>query len=112
MAKYTLGQEVIVTTPNRVGEPFSTVISRVGRKFVYIEQYGRERKFFAESGAEDAGGYIGGAIYRPDEWADREARTALLATLRALGVELRNARDISIAQLSAITDILAGSDQS
>ncbi|QBP29715.1 hypothetical protein SEA_TYPHA_60 [Mycobacterium phage Typha] len=84
--KFHVGQQLILH--NRRGTEDVTV-SRVGRKYVYITQYGRECKFHGDTGQEVSEYGSPGVLYTPEEWAKRERRLTLFKSLDKLGIEVK-----------------------
>ncbi|AVO21689.1 hypothetical protein I5I01_gp84 [Mycobacterium phage MooMoo] len=82
MSKFEVGQAVLFKDP-RGGTEKKTIV-RVGRKWVYIEQYGYELAFDAKTGWQKSGG---GKIYTPEMKADADRRAAALQELRRIGIE-------------------------
>ena len=114
---FTVGQEVLITRPyGAQNEPVPMTVRKVGRSYVYVGRDDRERswlRFSMDTRAESLpGGYVGGMLYTPQEWAERRLRFDLVQELRDLGVESTHGRRAyhraSVSQLRAIVDILRG----
>lgn len=88
--KFTVGQTVIVT--RRHGQSEAAVVVKVGREYVYTGTTLGDRwprKFRMDTGEESLrGGFMGGAIYTEQKWADRNFRTALIDLLAEQGVQI------------------------
>lgn len=105
MPKYEVGQAVIMT--NAYGRAGFTegVVSRVARKYVSVGHGHNERKFDIETGSEPRGGYMGGAIYSLEAWAERERQNAGYVRLRELGFDSRQ-RSYSAATIAEVIAVL------
>ncbi|SIL61346.1 beta barrel domain-containing protein [Mycobacteroides abscessus] len=104
-AKWHVGQTVFLSDGSRA--PAEVPVTRVARKYVYITQYGRERKFNIDNGHEPT--YTGHCpcIYTKDEWADREKRGSLLKALRDEGLYFSHGQGLrSTATLQRLWDAL------
>ncbi len=81
MADWKVGDQVVLQEQR---SPDRTVpVVRVGRKYVYIEQYGRERGFDKETGrqADRVYGYAA-KIVTPEIIAEEQRRTNVVAALK------------------------------
>ncbi|WP_260973555.1 beta barrel domain-containing protein [Mycolicibacterium llatzerense] len=81
MSEWKVGDEVVLREQR---SPDRTVpIVRIGRKYVYTEQYGRERAFDKETGYQ-AGRVYGYAarIVTPEILAEEQRRTDVVAALK------------------------------
>lgn len=93
MAKYEVGQEVVLTHhDSRPGPSIRGVVRKVGRQYVYASEAGFEskyawRKFDMETGYEQVKFGSGGCIYTPDDWEEAKLRTHLWDTLQKLGIQ-------------------------
>lgn len=115
MAKFEVGQEVILTAPYGKKTHEIAYVRKVGRQYAYASPAHFEnshhnwRKFDMETGAEHIpGGYTGGTIYTLDEWDDREARGDLIEELRVLGVSFdwNKGKRLTTNKLQAILNIM------
>ncbi len=90
--KFTVGQTVIVTEPHGRKKPSTALVVKVGREYVYTATTLGDRwprKFRMDTGEESfRDGFMGGAIYTEQEWADRNFRSALIALLAEQGVRV------------------------
>lgn len=104
---YEVGQKVLLFERYRRGaEPREMTVTKVGRKLVTVEQYGRPVQFRIESGhINDAFGSA--RICTPAAYAAEQAASKALAELRELGVRFDvGSRRLSLAALGAITEIV------
>lgn len=117
MAKYEVGQEVILTRPDsRPAPSIKGVVRKVGRQYVYASEAGFAekyawQKFDMETGYEQVTFGSGGRIYTPDDWEEAKLRTHLWDTLQKLGIQRQYGGSTPIAkatsdQLYAIIEIL------
>lgn len=83
------------------------IVTKVGRKYFYYEQYGRPIKISLEDFCDYAGEYISNVkIYLSEqEWADEKVAAKLLGEVRRRA-GMRCTEDLSIEQLNKILDIL------
>jgi hypothetical protein len=113
MAGFTAGQVVVlVPSENQRGStPTEVTISRVGRKYAYVEQYRREIPFDIETGNERTD-YPGSAqsIRTPERHARIVRQQAATERLRELDViPNRSSRFIhSVEKLEAMVALLEG----
>ena len=83
------------------------IVTKVGRKYFYYEQYSRDVKISLEDFCEYAGEYTSSAkVYLSEqEWADDKVAYKLLEEVqRRLG--MRSSKDLTITQLNTILSIL------
>ncbi|SHU27602.1 Uncharacterised protein [Mycobacteroides abscessus subsp. abscessus] len=84
--QWQVGQTVLLKDGWRYNAPVVEVpVTRIARKYVYVTQHGRERKFNIENGAGDAA-----QIFTRAGWADRLRNEELLGLLRDAGVEFNH----------------------
>lgn len=86
MSKFKVGQTV--TLEDRRGGTEEKTIVRVGRKWVYIEQYGYEVAFDAQTGHEKNRYGFPSRIYTAETKAEEERRNAVLKELEHIGIQL------------------------
>lgn len=84
--QWQVGETVLLREGWGYNQPVSEVqVTRIARKYVYVTQYGRERKFSIENGVgQDA------QIFTRAGWADRLRYRELLGLLRDAGVEFNH----------------------
>jgi hypothetical protein len=85
---FKAGQKVMLiqsTAHGRSREPGEFVVERVGRKYAYITQYGREVAYHLDTGSE--ANFIGSpSIIRTlEQYAEDTARETLTARIKAHG---------------------------
>jgi hypothetical protein len=87
------------------------IVTKVGRKYFYYEQYGNPIKISLEDFCEYAGEYISNVkVYLSEqEWSDEKVATKLLAEVRRK-VGMRCTEALTITQLKAILSILEEED--
>ena len=83
------------------------IVTKVGRKYFYYEQYSRDVKISLEDFCEYTGEYTSSAkVYLSEqEWADEKVATKLLEEVRRK-VAMRVTADLSIEQLNRVLGIL------
>ncbi len=83
--KFKVGDTVILSIRHQ--SELETTITRVGRKYAYIEQYGRERAFDLWSGYEANNKYgTPGRIRTPGMVAEEARRKAVIDAIRGHGI--------------------------
>jgi len=87
VSEYTIGQTVLLKSVNSRGKaPSEVVITRVGRKLVYIEEYGRELAFRIADGRRN-NQYGHEWIETPERAAAKAHRSDVVARLKAHGID-------------------------
>ena len=83
------------------------IVTKVGRKYFYYEQYSRDVKISLEDFCEYAGEYTSNVkVYLSEqEWSEEKVATKLLEEVRRK-IGMRCTEDLSIEQLNKILDIL------
>lgn len=106
MTNFHVGQTVILERrsyrgPSKCEE---TTITRVGRKYAYIEFWGREYQFNLETGVEAGDRGLPDRIYTPEMKAAQDRRHAAQEALRNVGVRFDHGieRHLSTETLEAI----------
>lgn len=86
MPEWEVGQKAILVTSGYRGNVRhqETVVTKVARKYVYIEQYGRQVGFDKETGAVQGSytGYGTDHLYTPEMLARKELRERTVKRLR------------------------------
>lgn len=78
---------VVTDVNDRSGrEPRREEVTRVGRKLVYVKEYGREYSYRLEDGTRNDN-YGHSHIWTEDEWTERERRVNVTTALREAGLE-------------------------
>lgn len=102
-----VGNEVrVLPDANKCGGGTFTV-SRVGRKLIAIQQYGRERTFDKLTRCERTDG-IGGycRVLTPDEHAAYVHRVAVVERVRTLTSDYRWTDNLSVSTLERVVELL------
>jgi len=89
MAKYEVGQKVLLVPGYGNQNPVEVPVVRVGRTLVYVERYLREIPFYIEDGRERRGPnsiVTGDRIYTYEEWAEKDRRKAVVKALYEAGI--------------------------
>jgi hypothetical protein len=87
---FEVGQVVLVQSVNSRGRaPQTGVVTRVGRKLVYVEQYGREQAYRIHEGGRRNDGCGHEWVETGARAAKRERRNAVRDRLRELGFDER-----------------------
>lgn len=105
MKQFHKGQTVILESRNYSGKTSEEkTITRVGRKWAYIEVFGREVAFDAETGCENSQYGYPSYIYTPEMKAEKDRRLAASDALHKAGVrfDFGRERKISTDTLEAI----------
>jgi len=89
------------------GRTVDVPVTRVGRKYLYITQYGRECPFRISNGIA-ADGYGHSSVRTPAQHAEAQRRTELLAEIYAGGLQPSQHPRVSLttAQLEAVAAAL------
>lgn len=91
--EWYVGQPVLMRSVNERGRgPYKTTITRVGRKYVYIEQHGRERSFTIDGSANDAYGHEW--LQTPEAYAHQVRMSSLRDTLKENGITVDTYADL------------------
>lgn len=107
MNQFHVGQKVIVSGVNMRGRSYEAEVVKVGRKLVYIEEYGRSTAYWIDTGViNDDYGHTW--IQTPEQFQEQQDRTAALHRLRDLGLvpQAFGTVDYSTATLNAVCDLL------
>lgn len=106
MSEFHVGQKVIVSGVNMRGRSREAEVVKVGRKLVYIGEYGRHVAYRMDTGViNDNYGHT--RIQTPEQFQEQQDRTAALHRLRDLGlVQAYGTVDYSTATLNAVCDLL------
>ena len=114
MTEYYVGQKVLIRDINRRrdGGPTESVITRVGRKLVYIEQYGREVAYRIEDGRKNDN-YGHSWLQTPEQYVEEMHRDALWSRLNAAGLrlELGMSHKVSTDKLERVVAIMEETDE-
>jgi hypothetical protein len=113
---FTVGQEVVILAPRNRFRPNDdgttrTTVTKVGRKYVYVDMYGREVGFHIADGrpASSTGGYSL-HLYTIEKWAEFTERNEALDRVYKGGLEDRGSkntlRSLTNDQLNRIADVL------
>lgn len=101
--KYQVGQTVWVVSVNRKAS--EAVVSRVGRKLVYVEQYRREVAYRISDGvANDDYGHE--HLETPGQYESRALRKDLLTRLQVHGFDVKTHAKVDTALLGAVVEHL------
>lgn len=104
--KYRVGQEVYVRDVNGRGRPVrKTPLVKVGRKLVYIEEFGRPLAYRIEDGQRNDN-YGHSWLQTEEEYVEERRRTEAVDRLRDLGLEPRFAGRLSTDALVAAADAI------
>lgn len=104
--EYHVGQRVLIHHWNtRGGRIQEAEVSKVGRKLVYIEEYGRPVAYRIDTGNKNDQ-YGHSTMYTPEAWAARERRADLDRRLREGGLDRRNGTNLTDDQVERIVAIL------
>jgi hypothetical protein len=107
MSEFHVGQKVLVDGVNLRGRTHEAEVVKVGRKLVYIEEYGRQIAYRIETGViNDDYGHTW--IQTPDQFQEAQDRKVVLDRLRDLGLTAHRFRELSYstATLKAVCDLL------
>lgn len=107
MSEFHVGQKVLVNGVNLRGRTHEAEVVKVGRKLVYIEEYGRAVAYRIETGViNDDYGHTW--IQTPEQFQEQQDRAAVLERLRDLGLSSHrfNGLPYSTATLNSVCDLL------
>ncbi|WP_459166973.1 beta barrel domain-containing protein [Mycobacteroides immunogenum] len=104
-SKWHVGQNVMLVENCR--GPVEAPVTRVARKYVYVTQWGRERRFNIETGRGDNQCGYGDIIYTLEDWSERQRRGALIKDIRQAGLYFQSGdSSYSTATLQRLWDAL------
>jgi hypothetical protein len=107
MTDYYVGQPVLITDVNARGRgPYETTVTKVGRKLVYANMYGRDYAFRIEGGVINDN-YGHQHIWTLEEWGAKERHSKVLADLREVGVKFDwDSKSLSTETLEKILGVV------
>jgi hypothetical protein len=111
VSDFEIGQVVIVT--ERFGQRGHSemTVTKLGRKYVYVGEGYKQRKFDAATGAENLpGGYSGGSLFTVKKWEERRQLQQLWGELKPLGLERvwgAASAALTVSQLERVVAILS-----
>ncbi|WP_318205379.1 hypothetical protein [Streptomyces sp. SCL15-4] len=86
-----VGDPLILVTGNKYRSDEPVTVSRVGRKYVYVNLHGREysQRFHRDTGAEDSQYGAREHLYTPEQYDEMKQRDALFMKLSAAGIDVK-----------------------
>jgi hypothetical protein len=111
VSDFEIGQVVIVT--ERFGQRGHSemTVTKLGRKYMYVGEGHKQRKFDATSGSESVpGSYSGGHVFTVQKWEERQQLQQLWGELKSLGLERvwgAASAALTVSQLERVVAILS-----
>lgn len=105
MSKYHVGQEV--TYFSQPGRGVRTTITRMGRRWGYVEVYHREIAFDLETGQGKSDRGFGDWISTDEELTEKQARAEAMARVKPLRETYGGAwQNLTVDEINRIADII------
>lgn len=109
LADVQVGDQLILATGSRYHGDGPVIVSRIGRKYLYVEQNGRELhdRFHRNTGAEDSRYGTRQHLYTPAQYDELKQRGSLFEKLREAGIEVSRVRgSLTTDQLRALLAVV------
>ncbi|GAA2199912.1 hypothetical protein [Streptomyces bangladeshensis] len=105
-----VGDHLILVTGSKYRSDEPVTVSRVGRKYLYVNLHGREyrARFLRDSGLEDSTYGAQERLYTPEQYDEMKQRKALFLSLREAGIEVqwKVRDDLTTDQLRALLAVI------
>lgn len=110
MTVWFVGQEVILRERSHRGAitDVPVVITRVGRKYVYTQRYGREIAFSKSDGIESGSDNYKARLFMPESLAEYDRRATASARLRSMTNGWGWTDRLSTEAMEQIADLIDG----
>jgi hypothetical protein len=109
LADVKVGDTLILATSNRYRGDSPVTVSRIGRKYLYVNRDGREYSGrFHLDGTEDSQYSARERLYTPEQYDELKQRDSLFEKLREAGIEVnhRVRNTLTTDQLRALLTVV------